>query len=83
MQSPNNNKILLLQQQAASTTVYCATATELTGISGQYYNNCYFCTPSKASQNEEMASSLFDISEKLIKQILQYNFFSSPPNYLY
>ncbi|KAG4067072.1 hypothetical protein HA402_000063 [Bradysia odoriphaga] len=57
-------------QQAASTTIYCATATELTGISGQYYNNCYFCTPSAASQNEEMASSLFDISEKLIKQIL-------------
>lgn len=61
----------LFQQQAASTTIYCATATELTGISGQYYNNCFFCTPSTASQDEEMASSLFDISEELIKRILE------------
>lgn len=60
---------LNLQQQAAATTVYCATATELTGLSGQYFNNCYFCEPSKLSKNEELAKSLWDLSERMINSI--------------
>ena len=50
--------------------MYCATAPELTAMSGQYYNNCYFCEPSKASQNEEMAQTLWEISENVINRIL-------------
>lgn len=58
------------QAQAAATTIYCATASELTGFTGQYYNNCYFCQPSQAALNEEMATSLWETSERMVRQIL-------------
>lgn len=57
-------------QQAASTTVYCATAPELTSLSGVYFVNCYVCEPSALSQNQELAKELWTISETLIKEIL-------------
>ncbi|KRT82518.1 dehydrogenase, partial [Oryctes borbonicus] len=42
-------------QQAASTTIFCATANELSGVTGVYFNNCYRCEESKAASNDEMA----------------------------
>lgn len=59
------------QQQAASTTIYVATANELTGVSGQYFNNCFFCEPGKLAQNNEMVDSLWDISEEILDRILR------------
>lgn len=56
-------------QQAAATTIYCATAQELTGLSGVYFNNCYICEPSKLSQNENLAKELWELSESMIKEI--------------
>jgi WW domain-containing oxidoreductase len=56
-------------QQAASTTVYCATAPELTGLTGIYFNNCYICEPSKLSQSPEMAKELWTISQKMIDEV--------------
>ncbi|CAD7086448.1 unnamed protein product [Hermetia illucens] len=53
-------------QQGASTTVYCATADELKGLTGLYFNNCFFCEPSKLAQNDAMAESLWKISEEMI-----------------
>lgn len=53
-------------QQGASTTVYCATAPELTGLTGMYFNNCYICEPSKLSQMEELARDLWKLSEEMI-----------------
>lgn len=61
----------LFQQQAASTTIYVATANELTGVSGQYFNNCFFCEPSKLAQNNEMVDSLWQVSEQILDRILQ------------
>lgn len=58
---------LYLQQQAAATSIYCATANELTGLSGLYFNNCYFCEPSKLSQNEKLQNQLWDVSGDMIK----------------
>ena len=57
-------------QQAASTSVYCATAQELTGLTGVYFNNCYICEPSKLSQNEELAKELWDLSQEMIERHL-------------
>ncbi|GAB0094053.1 WW domain-containing oxidoreductase [Sergentomyia squamirostris] len=57
-------------QQAASTTIYCAVAPELTGLTGVYLNNCFFCEPSQLSQNEEMSVKLWELSENMIKNIL-------------
>lgn len=53
-------------QQAASTTIYCATANELTGLSGVYFNNCFIAEPSKLSQNENMAKELWNVSQQMI-----------------
>lgn len=58
------------QQQAASTTVFCATADELAGISGQYFNNCFFCEPSKLAQKNEMVDSLWHESKIMLNRIL-------------
>lgn len=57
-------------QQAASTTVYCATAVELTGVTGVYFNNCYRCEESVVAQNEELAIALWNISINMIKKVL-------------
>uniref|UniRef100_A0A1I8NS07 WW domain-containing oxidoreductase n=1 Tax=Stomoxys calcitrans TaxID=35570 RepID=A0A1I8NS07_STOCA len=54
-------------QQAAATSIYCATANELTGLTGLYFNNCYFCEPSKLSQNEKLQNQLWSISEDMVK----------------
>lgn len=56
-------------QQAASTSVFCATASELTGLTGVYFNNCYICEPSKLSQNEELAKELWILSQKMIEEV--------------
>lgn len=57
-------------QQAASTTVFCATAVELTGVTGVYFNNCYRCEESVAAQNDELAASLWSVSVEMIKKAL-------------
>ncbi|XP_062550602.1 WW domain-containing oxidoreductase [Armigeres subalbatus] len=58
-------------QQAASTTIYCATAPELNGFTGLYFNNCYVCDPSGPSKNEQMQQKLWTLSEQMIERGLQ------------
>lgn len=55
-----------LQQQAAACTVYCATATELEGVGGLYFNNCCICQPSDEALNEASITKLWKLSEKMI-----------------
>ncbi|XP_055609815.1 WW domain-containing oxidoreductase [Uranotaenia lowii] len=55
-------------QQAASTTIYCATAHELNGLTGLYFNNCYVCDPSGSSKLEDMQRNLWNLSERMIEQ---------------
>lgn len=57
-------------QQASSTTLYCATATELTGLTGIYFNNCFFCEPSKRAQSDYLGQRLWEISEEIVRRIL-------------
>ncbi|XP_035232329.1 WW domain-containing oxidoreductase-like [Stegodyphus dumicola] len=52
--------------QAASTSVYCAAAHELEGCGGMYFNNCCRCRPSAASEDEDLAKLLWNISENMI-----------------
>lgn len=58
-------------QQAAATTIYCATAEELSSLTGLYFNNCFICEPSQISQNDELCEELWNISEKMIEQKLK------------
>ncbi|GJQ66033.1 Wwox [Trypoxylus dichotomus] len=65
-------------QQAAGTTIYCATADELNGVTGVYFNNCYRCEESKAASDDEMALALWDISLLMLKKAVgnEINVFS-------
>ncbi|EDS43677.1 WW domain-containing oxidoreductase [Culex quinquefasciatus] len=56
-------------QQAASTTIYCATAHELNGLTGLYFNNCYVCEPSGTSKSKRMQQSLWELSEQLVERV--------------
>ncbi|XP_030555233.1 WW domain-containing oxidoreductase [Drosophila novamexicana] len=58
-------------QQAAATSIYCATANELTGLSGLYFNNCYFCEPSKLSKCAALQQQLWALSERLILELIE------------
>ncbi|XP_066144437.1 WW domain-containing oxidoreductase isoform X2 [Euwallacea fornicatus] len=60
-------------QQAASTSVYCATAPELVGVTGVYFNNCCPCQESQAAQNEQMAKLLWNVSIDMVKAVLGKN----------
>lgn len=53
-------------QQGASTTIYCATAVELAGVTGLYFNNCYRCEESVTAKNDELALKLWEISMEMI-----------------
>lgn len=53
--------------------VYCATATELAGLTGLYFNNCYLCEPSKMSQKDSMSTKLWDVSKSMVSNILESN----------
>lgn len=57
-------------QQAAATTIFCCTAEEITGLTGLYFNNCFVCEPSGLAHNDELSRSLWEISEKLLKEKL-------------
>lgn len=56
-------------QQAASTTVFCATAHELVGVTGAYFNNCCRCRESDSAQDDDLASALWDISMEMVKNV--------------
>ncbi|KAJ8950760.1 hypothetical protein NQ318_011253 [Aromia moschata] len=60
-------------QQAASTTVYCATALELVGVTGVYFNNCFQCQESAAARDDELAKALWDTSMEMIRSVLGNN----------
>lgn len=53
-------------QQAAATTVYAATADELEGVTGLYFNNCFYCEESALARDKDIAHEIFAISLKMI-----------------
>ena len=58
-----------VQAQGAATVVYCATAKELNKVGGHYFNNCSVCMPSEEAKNPETAAELWQLSERLVRQI--------------
>lgn len=60
-----------LQQQAASTSVFCATAPELKGVTGVYFNNCYRCNPSNMALDPDLAARLWSVSQEMIINIMK------------
>ncbi|CAH0714584.1 unnamed protein product, partial [Brenthis ino] len=55
-------------QQAAATTVYVATASELEGVTGLYFNNCFYCEESRLAQDKDIINEVFAISLDMIEE---------------
>ncbi|XP_013389042.1 WW domain-containing oxidoreductase [Lingula anatina] len=51
-------------QQGAATTVFCATALEIDGYGGMYFNNCCRCLPAEKTFKEKLCNALWELSEK-------------------
>ncbi len=52
-------------EAGARTSVYLASAAEVSGLSGRYFNKCRAVEPSPAACDDEAARRLWDVSEKL------------------
>ncbi|XP_075974265.1 WW domain-containing oxidoreductase [Anticarsia gemmatalis] len=55
-------------QQAAATTIYAATAAELEGVTGLYFNNCFYCEESALARDKDIAHEVFAMSLKMIAE---------------
>ena len=53
-------------EQGAQTTIYCAVAEEMEGVSGKYLADCAIKEPSKGAQDDDAARKLWDLSLKLV-----------------
>ncbi|XP_033125924.1 retinol dehydrogenase 14-like [Anneissia japonica] len=53
--------------QGAQTTIQCAVAGELTGVSGHYYGNCKEEPWDKAALDDDAAKKLWEVSEQMTK----------------
>ncbi|CAD0199976.1 unnamed protein product [Chrysodeixis includens] len=53
-------------QQAAATTIYAATAAELEGVTGLYFNNCFYCQASILARDRSLALEIFAMSLKMV-----------------
>ena len=54
---------MLTVEQGAETSLYCATAPELAGVSGRYYDHSKEREPSEVAQDEGLARELWERSE--------------------
>ncbi|MCA9577933.1 MAG: SDR family oxidoreductase [Polyangiales bacterium] len=52
-------RFMITVEQGAATTLYCATAPELTGVSGRYYDECREAQPSALAQDDALAAALW------------------------
>lgn len=57
---------LLSNEQGAQTPLYCATAPELRGVSGRYYDRSREVAPSRLAESESLARELWDRTEQLV-----------------
>ncbi|WP_430461525.1 SDR family oxidoreductase [Thalassolituus sp. LLYu03] len=57
---------MMTPEQGAATSLWCATAAELSGQSGGYYENCRQQTPSDVAQDMNLARRLWQESEDWI-----------------
>jgi NAD(P)-dependent dehydrogenase (short-subunit alcohol dehydrogenase family) len=58
--------IIMTEADGAKTSIHVATAPELDGVTGRYFDRMREVTPGKATQDEEAARRLWAVSEQLI-----------------
>jgi len=53
--------------EGCQTVLHCAVSEELDNVSGEFYGDCRKENWSIASDNDEVARQLWDVSEKIVK----------------
>ena len=56
---------MIAPDAGAKTTIYVATAPELEGVSGKYFDKCKEKQPRASAQNDDDAAALWALSERL------------------
>ena len=59
--------ILKTPRQGAQTTIYCAVAEKLEGVSGRYFSDCHEQVPKTAvSMDDQVAEKLWKVSAEMV-----------------
>ena len=53
-------------EEGAQTSIYCAVAEEMEGVSGKYLADCAITEPCKGAQDDDAARKLWDLSLKMV-----------------
>jgi hypothetical protein len=67
--SPIARLIIMSEADGARTSIYVATAPELEGVTGRYFDKVREAKPSKASQDEGAARRLWQVSQELVDAV--------------
>jgi len=68
--SPLARMIVMSEAEGAKTSIYVATAPELEGVSGRYFDRMHEVRPSRASSDEEAARRLWERSQEMIDAVV-------------
>lgn len=68
--SPVARLLVLTEEEGAKTSIHVATAPELDGVTGRYFDKCAEAKPNPASHDEDQARRLWEISEDLVSAAL-------------
>jgi len=69
--SPLARMIVMTEAQGAKTSIQVATAPELEGVTGRYFDNVREAKPSRASADEEAARTLWERSQEMIDAVIE------------
>ena len=67
-QSPIARLVIMTEADGARTSIYAATAPELEGVTGRYFDKAKESKPNKATGNEEAARHLWHVSQELVDE---------------
>jgi len=67
--SPFARMIIMSEADGARTSIYVATAPELQGVTGRYFDKVREVKPSKPSTDEEAARRLWEVSQQLVDAV--------------
>jgi NAD(P)-dependent dehydrogenase (short-subunit alcohol dehydrogenase family) len=68
--SPLARMIVMSEAEGAKTSIYVATAPELEGVTGRYFDRVREARPSRASTDEEAARRLWERSQEMIDAVV-------------
>jgi len=69
--SPFARMIVMSEAEGAKTSIYVATAPELEGVTGRYFDKVREAKPSRASADEEAARRLWERSQEMIDAVIR------------